>query len=147
MIELLDPAKAASLARVSEKEIQAHITSGELQMVRGKIFLADLSALYPHVQPGDSDMQTRTQRTKEDALTKPGLGEEAQWDTDRLVQEIHRLRDEVRHYQIKAEDFKQLILDLDSLLLALKTHDDKNVRIDSAIQWLRSRIKGLYPGQ
>lgn len=141
MDHLLNLSKAAKLAGVSRRTIQARIQDGDLEAFEGHVRMSALLALYPDVDLQADAVVERMGRIRENALHKIEPDEIS--DQQVLAAQVHRLQVELADTVATLDAYQLLVMELKSRLERMKagcTRKEKQ-SLQALIGWITMQVK------
>jgi len=141
MDHLLNLSKAAKLAGVSRRTIQAHIQDGDLEAFEGSVRISALSKVYPDIDPEEDAVLERMRRIQDNAMYKVNPDEIS--DERVLANQVHRLQLELADAYAEIESYKSLVMEMRDRLLVMKegcARREKQV-IQAFLGWMSTQMK------
>jgi len=141
MDHLVNLSRAAKLAGVSRRQIQARIQDGDLEAFEGEVRLSALAKVYPEVDAEADAMVERMARIQNNALFKPSPDEIT--DERFLADQVHRLQLELADAYAEIDAYQHLVVDLRDRLVAMKEGCERKEKqvLQALVSWMNGQMK------
>ena len=140
MPRFISVAKAATLARVSAKEIRQKIDSSQLSTTRGQIHVDDLIECFPNVLIEEADMLSYVTKIKEESFEAGARKQHGEVSLESLKEQNLKLIVSLEYYRERAQKFEELVLYLREYLEGLQEKLGKSQRILGLIRWIDHKL-------
>ena len=140
MARFISVAKAANLIGVTNSEMQAIVSEGALQVVKGKIHIDDLIEKYPHVNSADANMLTWVSKIKNAPSQHVSDKPPSELTRDELIVLAARQQKEMAYIKDKSKEYADMLREIKYSLVELQKESQHPNRVQTIIAWIEKKL-------